>query len=50
MSKQKREQSMTKVNSKFFKKQDLSEAGSVSVVRQGAPNMVDPLEQAMLSH
>ena len=37
-------------SSKFKKKHDVSEAGSASVFREEAPNLVDPLYRAVLSH
>jgi hypothetical protein len=35
---------------KFKKIHNISEAGSASVFREEAPNLVDPLDRAVLSH
>jgi len=35
---------------KLKKKHDVSEDGSASVFREEAPNLVDPLDRAILSH
>jgi len=32
------------------KKHDVSESGSSSLVREEAPNLMDPLDRAVLSH